>query len=85
MLRWAKTDLISETLQRRGFIIKGLRECVLRHIIPQNRDNFAAHDPTTKDDAEVISQLELNVLSLSMIVKVKLQEYELPTAEEKIF
>lgn len=47
-------------------------------MIQQKRDNFVAHSLTAKDDVAVIDHLEMEALSLSMLLKVKRQEYDLP-------
>lgn len=59
-----------------------LRESVLKQIIMQKRENSNAHGLTARDDASMISKLEMDALSISITIKVKRQEYELLTKEE---
>lgn len=84
MLWWAKTTHISEALQWWDFIEIELKESILRYIIQRRRKNFVSHGPTAKYDATIIRQLKTDVLSFSMLVKVKWQEYDLlkPKAQD---
>lgn len=60
-----------------------LRWSVMRQMIIQKRENFDAHSPHTRDDDAVIQQPKMNVLSISMIVNVKRQEYKLPIVDDE--
>lgn len=83
ILEWAETNIISEALQRRDFIEMELKESILRSIIKQKIAFFKPHSPTAHDDSAVKSQLEMDSLCLSMVVKAKSQEYELHQNEKE--
>lgn len=77
ILEWSETDLNLEALQQREWIEMELKEIILRSIIKQNRDHFNPQSPSSHDDSAAISQLEMDVLCLSMTVKAKKQEHDL--------
>lgn len=85
LLRWAETYFISEALQQQDFIELELKKSAMRYQNQQKRDNFSIHCLNAKDDATVISQLEMNAFSLSMMVKFKWLEYELLAADKEDF
>lgn len=82
VLHLAETDLIFEALQRREFIEMEIRESVMWVIIKKKWENVDEHNPQAIDDATVILQFKMDSLSISIIMKMKIQEYELPVEHD---
>lgn len=83
ILKSAEIDLIFEALQQWEFIELELKESLLQNIIRQKMEIFDPQIPIARDDSALISQLDMDALCLSMVLKVKRQLYELSIEEEE--
>lgn len=81
LLRWANTDVIMMLSNDETSKLE-MKESSMRYVIQQKIERFAAHAPTAKDDATVITQLEMDALSLSMMAKMNKQQYEIHANEK---
>lgn len=78
-------QVIPEAIDRREFLARMLWKSHMRILLLQKRDNFDAHWNTGGDEAKVISQLEMDALSLSMRVNMIRNDLKLPQAFETAF
>lgn len=60
-----------------------LKESIFRITFKKKRDHIITLRPSAIDDSAIISQLEMDALCLSMFVKAKRKEYDLPPVEEE--
>lgn len=74
MLWWAETYLISKAIQQQDFTEIELKKKYFAILDSIKDRELSAYSPTVKDDVVVISQLEMDTLSSSMLVKVKRKE-----------
>lgn len=70
MLNQVKTVIIVKAMQRRHYLVDLMRIQELTILCAEQRANYDPACPTAFDDISFISQFDIDLVSLQMIVKV---------------